>query len=321
MWSFAIEEWSLKQTFSISTRSYDTSDCLVAEVTDHSYTGRGEAQGVDYLGDTGDSMLEQCQQFQSAGLSIAKLNQHFPAGGARNAMDCALWDLTAKQREKTIWDLLDLKPRTLTTVFTIGITGNIEETANQARQASNFGLLKIKLDGNEPIETLEAIRRVRPDATLLADVNQGWSFPELQEYAPHCNRLELALLEQPLSKDRDQELQDYRCPVPLGADESCQTVDDLEGLQGKYDFVNIKLDKTGGLTGALALAKKAREIGLELMVGNNVGTSLSMAPAFVVGQFCKFVDLDGPLLLKRDRPNRLHYDNNNILPFSPDVWG
>jgi L-alanine-DL-glutamate epimerase-like enolase superfamily enzyme len=255
------------------------------------------------------------------GISRRELQDYLPPGGARNAIDCAMWDLECKKAGKTIWQLTGIDPKPVTTVFTIGLESTPEAMAAKAAAAIGAPILKIKLDGHMPYEKLAAIRAARPDAELVVDANQGWSFELMKEVLPKCVDLNLAMLEQPLARGGDEMLEGFKSPITLAADESCLHSGELEENVGRYGMINIKLDKTGGLTEALRLAKAAREKGLKLMVGNMVGTSLSMAPSFVVAQLCDFVDIDGPLLLKYDQPRGLIYQNGVVRGFDSRLWG
>jgi L-alanine-DL-glutamate epimerase-like enolase superfamily enzyme len=209
----------------------------------------------------------------------------------------------------------------VTTVFTIGIESTAEEMAARASDASRYPVLKIKLDDVQPVERLAAIRKARPDAKIVVDANQGWSFTMLQDVLPECVRLEISMVEQPLPRGKDDELEGFESPITLAADESCLDTGELEVASRRYDMINIKLDKTGGLTEALRLASAAKEKGCQLMVGNMLGSSLSMAPSFVVAQLCDFVDIDGPLLLKYDYPGGLEYNDGQVEVFNPAFWG
>jgi L-alanine-DL-glutamate epimerase-like enolase superfamily enzyme len=319
-----IEEWPLTQPFRISGEEWTHSRSLVVQVSEGDRIGRGEAQGVYYLDETADSLFEQAQSVQNElrrGLTRDALQTLLPAGGARNAIDCALWDLECKLSNKTIWELTGISPRPVTTVFTIGMESTPEAMAAKAAAAVDAPLLKIKLDDHLPFEKLAAIRDARPDAQLVVDANQGWDFELLQEVIPKCIGLNLEMIEQPLRRGGDQELQGFESPITLAADESCLHRGELEEMDGRYDMINIKLDKTGGLTEALALARLAGEKGYKLMVGNMVGTSLAMAPSFVLAQLCDFVDIDGPLLLKYDHPNGLVYQKGVVTGFESSFWG
>ncbi len=254
-------------------------------------------------------------------ITRARLQFLLPPGGARNAIDCALWDLEAKSAGRSVWTISGVQPKPLETVFTIGIEETPGEMAAKAAAAGAFGLLKVKLDGNRPAERLEAIRRSRPDARIVVDANQSWTFNQLVELGPICANLGVQLIEQPLRRGNDAELDKYDSPVPLCADESCLHLDELEQAASRYQWINIKLDKTGGLTHALALAEAARSLGLQIMVGNMGGSSLAMAPAFVVGCLADLVDIDGPLLQQFDRLPGLDYNGGRVSAFKANVWG
>ncbi len=322
--SLHIAEWELAHPFRIAGHEWLNTRCLVVQIEEEGFIGHGEAQGVFYLDETADSILAQARAFTTEirnGISRQKLQTLLPPGGARNAIDCALWDLDCKKAGKTIWQLTGIDPKPVTTVFTIGLEDTPQAMAAKAAAATDAPVLKIKLDGHMPYEKLAAIRAARPDAELVVDANQGWSFELLQKVLPKCTQLDLAMIEQPLARGRDEMLEGFRSPVTLAADESCLHSGELEIAARRYDMINIKLDKTGGLTEGLKLAAAARHRGCKLMVGNMCGTSLSMAPSFVVAQLCDFVDIDGPLLLKYDQPMGLDYVNGVVQGFSPELWG
>jgi len=319
-----LENWDLTQPFRISGTEWITSPGLVVQLEEEGCIGRGEAQGVFYLNETAQSIFEQVHGVAEEirkGITRDELQQLLPAGGARNAVDCALWDLECKRSGKTIWQLTGIDPRPVTTVFTIGLETTPEAMAAKAAAAADAPILKIKLDGHLPYEKLTAIRAARPDATLVVDANQGWDFDLLREVIPKCAALNLEMIEQPLPRGADEMLERFDSPVTLAADESCLDTSELETAARRYSMINIKLDKTGGLTEALRLAHAAREKGCKLMVGNMVGTSLSMAPSFVVAQLCDFVDIDGPLLLRYDHPAGLTYNQGIVDVFSATFWG
>ena len=322
--SLHITDWELTQPFKIAGNEWLNSRCLMVQISANGFVGRGEAQGIFYLDESAESIFEQVHAVAAdirRGISREDLQQLLPAGGARNAIDCALWDLECKQSGKTIWQLTGINPKPVTTVFTIGLENSPQEMADKAAAAADAPILKIKLDGHMPYEKLAAIRAVRPDAKLVVDANQGWSFELMKEVLPKCVALDLGMLEQPLARGADEMLEGFESPITLAADESCLHTGELETAARRYSMINIKLDKTGGLTEALRLAKAAKEKGCQLMIGNMVGTSLSMAPAFVVAQLCDFVDIDGPLLLKYDHPDGLIYQNGIVKGFSPHLWG
>lgn len=319
-----ITDWALSQPFRISGHEWLNSRCLVVQLGKDGFTGRGEAQGVFYLDETAESIFEQANAIASeirSGISRQELQQLLPAGGARNAIDCAMWDLECKLSGKTIWQLTGIDPKPVTTVFTIGLENSPEAMAAKAAAAADAPILKIKLDGHMPYEKLSAIRVARPDAELVVDANQGWDFELLKEVLPKCVSLDLAMIEQPLARGGDSILENFESPITLAADESCLHLGELETAARRYSMINIKLDKTGGLTEGLLLAKAAKKMGCKLMVGNMVGTSLSMAPSFVLAQLCDFVDIDGPLLLKYDQPFALKYTNGVVNGFTPELWG
>lgn len=322
--SMHITDWELTQPFRISGFEWTNTRCLVVQLIEDGFVGRGEAQGVFYLDETAESILAQAQLVVAEirnGVSRQQLQDLLPAGGARNAIDCALWDLECKRSGKTIWQLTGIEPNPVTTVYTIGLEASPQAMAAKAAAAADAPILKIKLSDHKPYEKLAAIRAARPDAELVVDANQGWSFDQLKEVLPKCVDLNLAMIEQPLARGGDACLEGFRSPITLAADESCLYTGELETAAQRYSMINIKLDKTGGLTEALRLAKAAKAKGCKLMVGNMVGTSLSMAPSFVVAQLCDFVDIDGPLLLKYDHPHALEYINGVVKGFDAALWG
>ena len=286
--------------------------------------GRGEGVGMYYLGENPETMsreLESVRDAVESGATRLDIQRLLPRGGARNALDCAYWDLECKTAGQTIWQVLDITPQALVTVATVGM-GTPDEMAAKARAFAAYPQLKVKLDAHQPIERLAAIRAARPEATLVIDVNQGWSLVELETYTPELATLGVAMIEQPLPRGSDSELEGYSSPIPLGADESCLDLSEYEEAASRYDVINIKLDKCGGLTEALAIAERARDEGKDLMVGNMTGTSLSMAPSHVIGQFCRFIDIDGPLLLAADIAGGLDYlPGGLVAPPEPQLWG
>jgi L-alanine-DL-glutamate epimerase-like enolase superfamily enzyme len=262
---------------------------------------------------------------QIAGLPADFVHAELPSllspGAARNAVDCALWDLAAKRAEVRVWDLLGRPaPKPLVTAYTLSLDTPDAMRAAAAR-AADRPVLKIKLGTPDDMPRLEAVRAGAPKPKIIVDANEGWSAEVYADLAPHLIRLGVALVEQPLPAGADEALAGMARPVPVCADESAHDRASLSGLQGRYDVVNIKLDKTGGLTEALALADAARGAGLGVMVGCMVGTSLAMAPAILVAQGAGFVDLDGPLLLARDRDPGLRYEGSTLYPPAPEVWG
>ena len=322
--SIQITDWELTQPFRISNYEWINSRCLVVQLGEDGFIGRGEAQGVFYLDETAESIFAQAHAVADIirkGISREELQNILPAGGARNAIDCAMWDLECKKAGKTIWQMTGIHPKPVTTVFTIGLEDSPEAMAAKATAAAESPILKIKLSDHMPYEKLAAIRAARQDAELVVDANQGWSFELLKEVAPKCVGLNLAMLEQPLARGGDEMLEGFKSPITLAADESCLHTGELETAARRYSMINIKLDKTGGLTEALRLAKAAKAKGCKLMVGNMCGTSLSMAPSFVVAQLCDFVDIDGPLLLNYDQPHALEYNQGVVRGFDSMLWG
>jgi L-Ala-D/L-Glu epimerase len=297
---------------------------VVVELQRDGVIGRGEGLGVYYLNETPTSIAAQVEAVAArvlAGADRQALQALLPAGGARNVLDCALWDLEAKASGRSIWELTSVEPRPLQTVYTIGIEATAERMAEHAAEAAAQPLLKVKLDGNQPLERIRAIRHARPDARIFVDANQGWSFEQLKTVAPAFADLGVEMIEQPLPRGGDAALEGYRSPVPLGADESCLHLGELDAAAKRYQMINIKLDKTGGLTHGLELARAARARGLGLMVGCMGGSSLAMAPSFVVGCLVDIVDIDGPLLLRRDRLPGMTYASGLVQPPARGVWG
>jgi len=320
--TFKIDPWELKTPIKITGYTFSVVQLLHVTISADGVSGSGEAAGVYYLGETGDSMLAQVASIKGdleRGAGREELRKLLPAGGARNAIDCALWDLEAKLDHKRVWEMTGIYPGYTVSVQTIGI-GTPEEMAATAKSIGN-SKIKVKLDGEMPLERISAVRAARPDAEIVVDVNQGWTFEQLVDLAPKFKRLGVVMIEQPLPRGGDAALEDYRSPVPLCADESCLSVNEVEQASRRYQLINIKLDKTGGLTEALELADLAQSKGIDLMVGNMVGTSLAMAPGFVIAQLCRYVDLDGALFLKQDRDNPMTYDGGVVSAPSTSLWG
>ena len=320
--TFEVEFWAMKAPFRITGHTFYGADMLQVTITENGVSGRGEASGVYYLDENADSMLAQVESVKEAleqGLGREELLGLLPLGGARNAIDCALWDLEAKLSGKSIWELTGITPREITTTNTIGID-TLDGMAALAK-SHDTPLLKVKLDAENPVERIAAVRAARPDAVIIVDVNQGWTFDQLREFAPKLKDLGVAMIEQPLPRGGDAQLEGYEPPIPLCADESCLDTNEFEQAARRYQMINIKLDKTGGLTEALRLAAMARAKGKGLMVGNMLGTSLAMAPGYVVAQLCKFADLDGALFLKQDRPHPMGFAAGVIAPPDPNLWG
>lgn len=312
----------LKAPFAITGHVFETLEGVVVTLEKDGFTGRGEADGVYYLGQTQQWMLDTLTEFLKAekNLNRENLQQLLPANAARNAVDCALWDLEAKTQGISIWEKLNIKPKKLKTVATVGIASPAE-MAQKASEFNYFQNLKIKLDDNDPIIALEQIRKARPHAHLVVDVNQGWSMEMLKDFTKHLEKLEISMIEQPLPVGADEQLLDYKGEIPLGADESCLSTAEYELIKRYYQVINIKLDKTGGLTEAIRLSQLALQDNKRLMVGNMTGSSLAMAPAYVIGQRAEFIDIDGPVLLAQDVKNGLGYDSSGVTIPEAVLWG
>jgi L-alanine-DL-glutamate epimerase-like enolase superfamily enzyme len=317
-----IESWPLLEPFVITGHTWTHCDVLVVSITEHGITGRGEATGVYYLDETAESMCQQVlsiQQKLEQGASREQLQSLLPVGGARNAVDCALWDLEAKSSGQSIFELTGISSSPVNTVNTVTID-TPEEMAKKAA-AITARQIKVKLDAEQPLQRITAVCNARPDAHIVVDVNEGWSFAQLVELAPQFKALGVKMIEQPLPRGEDDALEDYQSPIMLCADESCLDTSELQQAARRYQMVNIKLDKTGGLTEALNLARQAKDLGMTLMVGNMTGTSLAMAPAYVIAQLCDFIDLDGALFLAADRSDPMQYEQGVVSGLTTQLWG
>jgi L-alanine-DL-glutamate epimerase-like enolase superfamily enzyme len=318
------ERWPMRTPFRISGMEFTDAELVVVELRDGQHIGRGEACGVYYKGDDPARMIEMAQQVANdirAGATRAELQQLLPASGARNAIDCALWELEARRTGTPVWALTGLaKAPPLPTFFTIGID-TPEEMARRARDMIHATAIKLKLSGDGgDAARVEAVRTARPEAWLAVDANRGFTIDGINALIPCLERARVALVEQPLALGHEAEMAGLDGSIPTAADESVQDIDDLAPLVGLFDIINIKLDKCGGLTHALAMEAEARRLGFKVMVGNMTGTSWSQAPAFVLGQRCDFCDLDGPTFLVGDREDALWYDAGKV--YCPDtVWG
>jgi L-alanine-DL-glutamate epimerase-like enolase superfamily enzyme len=320
----ARESWPLRIPFRITGHTTVALEVVVAAVTRGGLTGRGEAAGVDYRGDTPDSMLAQLEGSRAAieaGVTREQLPQSLPAGGARNALDCALWELESLEARTPVWQLAGLpRPQPLVTTCTIGADG-AEAMAARALEYREASALKLKLTGErEDAARVRAVRAARPQVWLGVDANQGFDLEHVRALMPALVEARVALIEQPFAVGREPPLAELRSPIPVAADESAQVPGDLAGLVGRFDTINIKLDKCGGLSEALRMATLARQLGFDTMIGNMLGTSLAMAPAWLVGQGCRVVDLDGPLLLASDRDHAAVYSGGTIR-CDEGVWG
>jgi L-alanine-DL-glutamate epimerase-like enolase superfamily enzyme len=322
-----IEHWPLAAPFRIAGHDFDHIDIVVVSLEKDGRIGRGEAAGVYYRNDTPVSMIKQIESLRTTierGISRDSVQALMPAGGARNALDCALWDLEAKVSGCDAWQLAGLETvKPLLTTFTCGADSpeNMAIRATHYRTDLNAQAIKLKLTGEmADSERVRAVRESLPDVWLGIDANQGFTLAFLDRLMPALTEARVGLIEQPLPVGQEWLLEGYRSPIPIAADESAQTLADLPALVGRYDVMNIKLDKCGGLTEGIAMARRAREYGLDTMVGNMLGTSLAMAPAFLVGQLCQVVDLDGPVFQKTDRPNRVEYVDG-FITCPKNLWG
>jgi L-alanine-DL-glutamate epimerase-like enolase superfamily enzyme len=310
----------LAQVFTISRGSRTEAKVLTVRITVGGVTGMGECVPYARYGETLESVTAQIEALSGV-LTRAGLYDLLPAGAARNAVDCALWDLEAKQTGTPVWQLAGLAPlKPEITAYTLSLD-TPENMRVQAAKHAFRPLLKIKLGTPDDMPRLEAVRAGAPGTTIIVDANEGWSAAVYADLAPHLVRLGVALVEQPLPSGEDDALIGMERPVPVCADESCHDRASLAALKGKYDMVNIKLDKTGGLTEALALRDAARTGGYDVMVGCMIGSSLAMAPALLVAQGAMIVDLDGPLLLAEDRAAAMTFDAAGVHPASRALWG
>ncbi len=312
--------FQLAQVFTISRGSRTEAKVLSAVITDGDARGWGECVPYARYNETLESVTSEIEGLPDV-LTRQALYDLLPAGAARNAVDCALWDLEAKRLGKRVWELAGLAaPGPEITAYTLSLASP-EAMQAQAAQNAHRPLLKIKLGTPDDMPRLEAVRAGAPKARIIVDANEGWSAEVYADLAPHLVRLGVELVEQPLPAGEDDALIGMERPVPVCADESCHDRDSLPGLKGKYDVVNIKLDKTGGLTEALALRDAALADGYGVMVGCMVGSSLAMAPATLVAQGAAVVDLDGPLLLAEDRDTPLIFDDAGVHPPRAELWG
>ena len=319
------ETWELAAPFTISRGTKSRVDVVVATLRDGRFEGRGEGVPYPRYGESVAAVLGAIEAFRETCRVGARdtLCDALPPGAARNALDCALWDLEARRRGMPVWELAGRPaPGAVVTAYTIGLD-TPAEMARAARRNAARSLLKIKLGDRAEldVERLRGVRAAAPDARLIVDANEGWSMAELEAVAPAAAELGVELLEQPLPAGADDALAAFDSPVPLGADESLHGEVDLADLAAKYRVLNVKLDKTGGLTQALRLVADARTRGFEIMVGCMVATSLSMAPALLLAPDAAFVDLDGPLLLAADRPDGLRYDDDRVAFPPRGGWG
>ena len=315
-----VEIFPLAQVFRISRGARTQAEVVSVEINRNHFTGHGECVPYARYNETLGSVIQQIESLP-ADIDRETLQTMLPAGAARNAVDCALWDLESKTLNQPIWQLAGMQmPKQALTAFTLSLD-EPENMLKQAKYNSNRPLLKIKLGTPNDMPRLEAVRSGAPNSEIIVDANEGWNAEIYTKLAPDLVRLGVKLVEQPLPANQDDALVGLPRPLPICADESCHDRSSLPQLVGKYDYVNIKLDKTGGLTEALLLKNKALEHGFKIMVGCMVGSSLAMAPATLIAQNATFVDLDGPLLLSQDRHHGLLYEESWVYPPVRELWG
>jgi L-Ala-D/L-Glu epimerase len=317
------EDFPLKQPFKIAYHTFDSARLIRVDVHEGRLVGRGEGGAHPQLEplEEGLARIQSLAGAIEAGMSRLELLEQMPRGPARNALDCALWDLECKRAGKRLWELENLPPpRPVATAFTIGIA-SLHEMVAEARRLSDFRLLKLKLDSGSGFEVLRAIAEARPDAEFIIDANEGWRADQLHDFLGAAAGFPVRLIEQPLPKQEDELLRGVRSPIPLAADESFHGLPDVARLDGLYSVINIKLDKIGGLTEGLLAARAARERGMEVMVGCNNATSLGIAPAYCLALMCQHADLDSPPFLARDREPALAYRHGNVHRPDPLLWG
>lgn len=319
------DTFQLAEVFTISRGSRTEAQVITVQVSEGEFKGRGECVPYARYGESLDSVEEQIRGLTAElknGLDRTTLQTTLPACAARNALDCALWDLEAKKTGKPVWQLAGLAtPASVVSAYTLSL-GEAASMQAKASEHAHRPLLKIKLGGgDEDVERIRAVRRGAPDTTIIVDANEGWSRDEYETLAPVLLELGVAMVEQPFHSSDDAALASMERPLPVCADESCHDSGSLPAISGKYDVVNIKLDKTGGLTEALLLRDAALQQGYDIMVGCMVGSSLAMAPAVLVAQDAKFVDLDGPLLLAEDRMPPLEFNGSVVTPAVAELWG
>ena len=321
--SVTVERWLVAGSFIISRGAKEHVDVIFCEISDGIFTGRAEATPIYYKGETAQECADEIRRFAAEYpiLTRAILLQKMARGAARNALDCALWDLDCQKSNSALWQLTGLpQPAPTLSAFTISL-GRPELMETQARQAAaeGFALLKLKLSGENDQERVAAVHRGAPGARLIVDANESWNDIDIAAEAAQLEQYSVELIEQPVSAGRDHLLAGIRSPIPLCADESCHTSADVERIAPFYDAVNIKLDKAGGLTEAMAIARAAQAADMKIMVGCMLSTSLGIQPAFALAQLAKWVDLDGPWLLAKDRDDGFRLESGRILPADSPV--
>ena len=315
-----VDIFPLKKLFTISRGSRTEAEVVSVKVSKNGFTGYGECVPYKRYDETVKSVIDQITNLNQVN-NRYDLEQNLPPGAARNALDCAFWDLEAKLNNTSVADLINLSISPVITSFTLSLDTS-EKMGQEAQLNSHLPILKIKLGGgNEDLERIKSVRKFAPKSDIIVDANEGWSLDEYNYLMPHFVEAKIKMIEQPFPSQYDGELKNINRPIPICADESCHDTSSLEKCIGKYDVINIKLDKTGGLTEALALKTKAEEMGFRIMVGCMVATSLAMAHAILIAQGASIVDLDGPLLLRDDRTPGLEFKGHNVFPAKPELWG
>lgn len=322
--SVDIEKWPLRKPFVIARGTRHETETVAVTIHDGDLIGRGEAVALPRYGESSASVARQIEAMTVAledGVNAQSLQRAMPAGAARNAIDAALWDLEAKRTGRDVGSLSGLGwPTNIQTVQTISIL-EPEEMGAEARALAKFPVIKVKMNAEKIVERIAAVHANAPDARLVVDGNESWTIDILREVAADLARSGVEMIEQPLHADADHELVNYSGPLPVYADESCHTCADLPKLKGKYQGINIKLDKTGGLTEAIRLAEAGPREGFDVMLGCMVSTSLGIAPAMFVAKAARFVDIDAPALLAKDRENAIQISDGTVSPLSPELWG
>lgn len=318
------QSWPIAGKFTISRGSKTEAHVLYVSITEGEFLGQGEAVPYTHYGESIEGSLAQVlfiQEKIEAGATRQDLLNLLPPSAARNAVDAALWDLEAKKSGRPVWEVANLpQPQPLTTAYTISFN-TAEAMGQQALKNATRPLLKLKLAKADDFDRVQAVRKNAPDSQLIVDANEGWTIDTLENLVPKLKALDVKLIEQPLPASEDDALKGRKYDIPLCADESCRKIQALPDLAQKYQYINVKLDKTGGLTHALDFIGEAQKHNLKLMIGCMVGTSLSMAPAMLLGPLAEFVDLDGPLLLAEDRPNGVKFNHSTLFPIAREFWG
>lgn len=323
--SFEAESWPIAGAFTISRGSKTQAETVTVSIREEGHVGRGECVPYARYGETVKDVLGSIRavaQSLADGMTREDLQRAMPRGAARNAIDCALWDLEAKISAVPVWKLAGLEePKPVTTAYTLSLAEPVA-MREWAKAAAFRPLLKLKLGGDgDDIARVAAVREGAPRATIIVDANEGWKADDVLPLARELAKLDVALIEQPLPAKEDEALRGLACPIPLCADESAHGVEGMVRLVGLYQYINVKLDKTGGLTEGLSVVRCARRRNLKLMVGCMVATSLAMAPASLLAQTADYVDLDGPLLLVKDREHAIRYEGSIMMPPEPALWG